>query len=65
MQEAISERLKEAQELERKLARLAKTMDHMERARREEEAPLLDALYKWVWGWFFGLAWALGSLVQG
>lgn len=46
MQEAISERLKEAQELERKLARLAKTMDHMERARREEEAPLLDALYK-------------------
>lgn len=46
MQEAISERLKEAQELERKLARLVKTMDHSERARREEEAPLLDALYK-------------------
>jgi translation initiation factor 3 subunit A len=46
MQEALTERLKEAQELERKLARLAKTMDHTERARREEEAPLLDALYK-------------------
>ncbi|KAF8071218.1 TIF3A1 [Scenedesmus sp. PABB004] len=45
MQDVLSERLKEAQELERKLARLAKTMDHMERARREEEAPLLDAAY--------------------
>uniref|UniRef100_A0A383WBK9 Eukaryotic translation initiation factor 3 subunit A n=1 Tax=Tetradesmus obliquus TaxID=3088 RepID=A0A383WBK9_TETOB len=46
MQEALSERLKEAQELERKLARLAKNMDHLERARREEEAPLLEAAYQ-------------------
>jgi translation initiation factor 3 subunit A len=46
MQEALSERLKEAQELERKLTRLAKTLDHLERARREEEAPLLDEMYK-------------------
>jgi translation initiation factor 3 subunit A len=34
------------QELERKLARLAKNMDHLERARREEEAPLLEAAYQ-------------------
>lgn len=46
MQEALSERLKEAQELERKLARLAKTMDHLERARREEEASYLEAAYQ-------------------
>lgn len=46
MQEAYQERLKEAQELERKLARLAKTMDHLERARREEEAPYLEAAYQ-------------------
>ncbi len=29
------------QELERKLVKLAKAMDHLERARREEEAPLV------------------------
>jgi hypothetical protein len=34
------------QELERKLARLAKTMDHTERARREEEGPFLEAAYQ-------------------
>jgi len=45
MQEALSERLREAQELERKIARSAKTMDHLERARREEEAPLVEAAY--------------------
>jgi translation initiation factor 3 subunit A len=45
MQEALSERLREAQELERKIARAAKTMDHLERARREEEAPLIEAAY--------------------
>jgi translation initiation factor 3 subunit A len=45
MQEALSERLREAQELERKIARVAKTMDHLERARREEEAPLVEAAY--------------------
>lgn len=33
-------------EVERKLARLAKNMDHLERARREEEAPLLEAAYQ-------------------
>jgi len=46
MQEALSERLKEQQELERKVIRLAKNMDHLERARREEEVPYLEASYK-------------------
>ena len=40
-QEAVSEQLKQQQELQRKLGKLAKTMDHLERAKREEEAPLL------------------------
>eukprot|EP00983_Pelagomonas_calceolata_P127645 1161425-Pelagomonas_calceolata.AAC.14 len=30
------------QELERKLVKLAKAMDHLERAHREEEAPLIN-----------------------
>ncbi|KAI3987554.1 hypothetical protein MKX01_003240 [Papaver californicum] len=43
---AIQEQLKERQELEKRLQKLAKTMDHMERARREEEAPLIDAAFQ-------------------
>jgi hypothetical protein len=41
------------QELERKLAKLAKAMDHLERARREEEAPLVAqaAQRRIVSGW--------------
>ena len=38
----MSEQLRERQESERKLARLIRQMDHFERARREEEAPLLQ-----------------------
>ncbi len=45
MQEALAEQVKERQEQERKLAKLIKQMDHLERARRQEEAPLLDAAY--------------------
>eukprot|EP00899_Mesostigma_viride_P024205 jgi/Mesvir1/496/Mv11365-RA.2 len=41
MEEAISEQIRERQELERKLAKLSRTMDYLERARREEERPLL------------------------
>eukprot|EP00955_Chlamydomonas_euryale_P021614 228315-Chlamydomonas_euryale.AAC.1 len=41
----MSERLKEQQEMERKLAKAAKQLDHFERARREEEVPLLNQLY--------------------
>lgn len=46
MKEALSERLKEQQEMERKLAKIAKQLDHLERARREEEIPYLEAAYK-------------------
>jgi translation initiation factor 3 subunit A len=41
----VSEQLRQQQELQRKLAKLAKQMDHLERARREEEAPLLAAAH--------------------
>uniref|UniRef100_A0A1D1YN33 Eukaryotic translation initiation factor 3 subunit A n=1 Tax=Anthurium amnicola TaxID=1678845 RepID=A0A1D1YN33_9ARAE len=43
---ALSEQLKERQEMEKKLQKLAKTMDYMERAKREEEAPLIEAAYQ-------------------
>lgn len=45
-QEVLSEQLKQQQELQRRLARLAKQQDHLERARREEEAPLLAAAHQ-------------------
>lgn len=45
MKDVISEKLKEQADLERKLAKLAKQMDHLERARREEEVPYLQAAY--------------------
>ena len=43
--EAASEQLKQQQELQRRLAKLARQMDHLERAKREEEAPLLVAAH--------------------
>nr|AIZ68197.1 eukaryotic translation initiation factor 3 subunit A-like protein [Albuca bracteata] len=43
---ALSEQLKERQEMEKKLQKLAKTMDYMERAKREEEAPLIDQAFQ-------------------
>ncbi|KAJ4975686.1 hypothetical protein NE237_000792 [Protea cynaroides] len=43
---AMNEQFKERQEMEKKLQRLAKTMDYMERAKREEEAPLIEAAYQ-------------------
>ncbi|OVA13491.1 Proteasome component (PCI) domain [Macleaya cordata] len=43
---ALSEQLRERQEMEKKLQKLAKTMDYMERAKREEEAPLIDAAFQ-------------------
>jgi translation initiation factor 3 subunit A len=46
MEDALAEQIRERQELEKKLAKLARTMDHFERARREEERPLLEAAYK-------------------
>ncbi len=46
MEDAIKEQIKERQDMERKLNRLAKKMDHLERAKREEEVPLIEAAYK-------------------
>jgi translation initiation factor 3 subunit A len=46
LQNVLSEREKEKTEMERKLARMAKQLDHLERARREEEVPYLAAFYK-------------------
>ncbi|CAI9098188.1 OLC1v1034796C3 [Oldenlandia corymbosa var. corymbosa] len=43
---ALSEQLREKQEMEKKLQRLAKNMDHLERARREESAPLVEAAFQ-------------------
>lgn len=45
MEEALSEQIKERQEMERKLQKLQKTMDHFERAKREEERPLIEEAY--------------------
>ena len=46
MQDAIQEQIKARQEQERKLLKLAKVMDHVERAKREESIPLIEKAYK-------------------
>ena len=46
MEEALSEQMRERQEMERKLQKLSKTMDHLERAKREEERPLIEEAYR-------------------
>ena len=46
MEEAYNEQQRERQEFERKILKLTKTMDHIERAKREEEAPLIEAAYQ-------------------
>ncbi|XP_073150120.1 eukaryotic translation initiation factor 3 subunit A-like [Henckelia pumila] len=43
---AHSEQLREKQEMEKKSQKLAKTMDHLERAKREEAAPLIEAAFQ-------------------
>ncbi|KAK6144992.1 hypothetical protein DH2020_021812 [Rehmannia glutinosa] len=43
---AVTEQLREKQEMEKKLQKLAKTMDYLERAKREEAAPLIVAAFK-------------------
>ncbi|KAJ8627303.1 hypothetical protein MRB53_020610 [Persea americana] len=43
---ALSEQVRERQEMEKKLQKSAKTMDYMERAKREEESPLIEAAYQ-------------------
>jgi translation initiation factor 3 subunit A len=46
MEEAFSEQMKERAEMERKLQKLSKTMDHLERAKREEERPLIEEAHQ-------------------
>ncbi|XP_050941691.1 eukaryotic translation initiation factor 3 subunit A-like isoform X2 [Cucumis melo] len=46
MQLALTEQLRERQEMEKKLQKLAKTMDYLERAKREEAAPLIEASFQ-------------------
>ncbi|XP_010436423.1 PREDICTED: eukaryotic translation initiation factor 3 subunit A-like [Camelina sativa] len=46
IEKAMSEKRKKDQEMEKKLQRLAKTMDYLERAKREEAAPLIEAAYQ-------------------
>ncbi|XP_038988164.1 eukaryotic translation initiation factor 3 subunit A-like [Phoenix dactylifera] len=43
---AVSEQVKGRQEMEKKLQKLAKTMDYMERAKRQEETPLIEQTYQ-------------------
>ncbi|KAI4300137.1 hypothetical protein L6164_033548 [Bauhinia variegata] len=46
MELTLTEQLRERQEMEKKLQKLAKTMDYLERAKREEAAPLIEASYQ-------------------
>ncbi|KAK7284215.1 hypothetical protein RJT34_18957 [Clitoria ternatea] len=46
MELTLTEQLRERQETEKKLQKLAKTMDFWERAKREEAAPLIEAAYQ-------------------
>lgn len=46
MELTLTEQLRERQEMEKKLQKLAKTMDYLERAKREEAAPLIEAAYQ-------------------
>ncbi|KAL8088616.1 eukaryotic translation initiation factor 3 subunit A-like isoform X2 [Apium graveolens] len=46
MELALSEQLREKQEMEKRLQKLGKTMDYLERAKREEAAPLIDAAFQ-------------------
>ncbi|PIN18403.1 Translation initiation factor 3, subunit a (eIF-3a) [Handroanthus impetiginosus] len=46
MELALNEQLREKQEMEKKLQKLAKTMDYLERAKREEAAPLIEAAFQ-------------------
>ncbi|OAY43998.1 eukaryotic translation initiation factor 3 subunit A [Manihot esculenta] len=46
MERALNEQLRERHEMEKKLQKLAKTMDYLERAKREEAAPLIEAAFQ-------------------
>nr|XP_043624538.1 eukaryotic translation initiation factor 3 subunit A-like [Erigeron canadensis] len=42
---ALQQQVRERQEMEKKLQKLVKRMDHLERAKREEAAPLIEAAF--------------------
>ncbi|PWZ32080.1 Eukaryotic translation initiation factor 3 subunit A [Zea mays] len=46
MELARNEQLKERHEMEKKLQKFAKTMDYLERAKRQEEAPLIEQAFQ-------------------
>ncbi|KAD4179657.1 hypothetical protein R6Q59_032001 [Mikania micrantha] len=46
MELAMQEQVRERQEMEKKMQKLIKTMDHFERAKREEAAPLIEAAFQ-------------------
>ncbi|KAK1370744.1 Eukaryotic translation initiation factor 3 subunit A [Heracleum sosnowskyi] len=46
MELAHNEQLRERQEMEKRLQKLGKTMDYLERAKREEAAPLIEAAFQ-------------------
>ncbi|PWA69667.1 eukaryotic translation initiation factor 3 subunit A [Artemisia annua] len=46
MEIAMQEQVRERQEMEKKMQKLTKTMDHFERAKREEAAPLIEAAFQ-------------------
>jgi len=46
MEQAMQELLNKRQEMERKFQKLEKARDYLERAKREEEAPLIEAAYQ-------------------
>ncbi|KAF7817951.1 eukaryotic translation initiation factor 3 subunit A [Senna tora] len=46
MELTLTEQLGERQEMEKKLQKLAKTMVYLERAKREEAAPLIEVAYQ-------------------
>lgn len=46
MELTLNEQVRERQEWEKRLQKLGKTMDHLERAKREEAAPLIEAAFQ-------------------
>ncbi|KAL9667514.1 hypothetical protein QQ045_001875 [Rhodiola kirilowii] len=46
LEHARTEHLRERQEIEKRLLKLAKNMDYLERAKREEEAPLIEDAFQ-------------------
>ena len=49
IEQVLNAQLKERWEMERKLQKLAKTMDYLERAKREEETHLIKQPIKSTW----------------